>query len=74
MSIPVNSLAEDVGRLIADGARNLLIPNLPLLGHMPRYNGLNGTPNMLTTFNARTQQFNTALARCWMASRRVIRR
>lgn len=62
MSIPVNSLAEDIGRLVADGARKFLVPNLPLLGHTPRYNGLNGMPNMLDTFNMRSQQFNTALS------------
>jgi phospholipase/lecithinase/hemolysin len=36
MSIPVNNLAADIGRLIADGARNFLVPNLPPLGHTAR--------------------------------------
>ena len=59
VSIPVNSLAEDIDRLIVDGARNLLVPNLPLLGYTPRFNG---NPSTLATYNTRTQQFNTALS------------
>jgi phospholipase/lecithinase/hemolysin len=59
VSIPVNNLAEDIGRLIADGARNFLVPNLPLLGYTPRYNG---SPTTLATYNTRTEQFNAALS------------
>ena len=35
------------------------MPNLPLLGHMPRFND---SPTTLATYNQRTTQFNTALA------------
>jgi phospholipase/lecithinase/hemolysin len=59
MSTPVNRLATDIGRLITAGARNFLVPNLPLLGYTPRYNG---NPTTLATYNTRTEQFNTALA------------
>jgi phospholipase/lecithinase/hemolysin len=59
VSIPVTNLAEDIGRLIADGARNFLVPNLPLLGYTPRYNG---SPATLATYNTRTEQFNAALS------------
>jgi phospholipase/lecithinase/hemolysin len=59
ISVPINNLADDIGRLIADGARNFLVPNLPLLGHTPRYNG---NPSTLATYNTRTQQFNAALS------------
>ena len=59
MSIPVDRLATDIGRLISAGARNFLVPNLPLLGYTPRYNG---NPTTLNTYNTRTEQFNTTLA------------
>jgi phospholipase/lecithinase/hemolysin len=59
MSIPVNRLATDIGRLITAGARSLLVPNLPPLGYTPRYNDDAAT---LATYNARTEQFNAALA------------
>ena len=58
-NIPVANLAEDIGRLVTAGARNFLVPNLPLLGHTPRFNG---SPNTLATYNGRTSQFNVALA------------
>jgi thermolabile hemolysin len=58
-NIPVTNLAEDIGRLAAAGARNFLVPNLPLLGHTPRFND---SPTRLATYNFRTTQFNTALA------------
>jgi phospholipase/lecithinase/hemolysin len=57
-SVPVNNLAEDIGRLVAAGARNLLVPNLPRLGHTPRFNR---NANTLAQYNARTTQFNTSL-------------
>ena len=59
VSIPINSLAEDIGRLITVGARNFLVPNLPLLGYTPRFNG---NPTTLATYNTRSEQFNAALA------------
>lgn len=58
ISIPINNLAEDIGRLVTAGARNLLVPNLPLLGHTPRFNG---TPTTLATYNSRSESFNSAL-------------
>jgi phospholipase/lecithinase/hemolysin len=57
--VPVNNLSEDISRLIAAGARNFLVPNLPLLGHTPRFND---DPTKLAQYNARSEQFNTALA------------
>lgn len=56
---PVNSLAADLDRLIDDGARNLLVLNLPLLGYTPRFNQ---DPTNFTTYNTRTEQFNGALS------------
>jgi phospholipase/lecithinase/hemolysin len=56
-SVPVNNLAEDIGRLVAAGARSFLLPNLPLLGHTPRFND---DPGTLAQYNARATQFNTA--------------
>jgi lysophospholipase L1-like esterase len=58
-NIPVASLAEDIGRLVTAGARNFLVPNLPLLGHAPRFNHSSGT---VATYNNRATQFNAALA------------
>jgi phospholipase/lecithinase/hemolysin len=56
--VPVNSLAADIGRLVAAGARNFLVPNLALLGHTPRFNN---NPSSLAQYNTRTMQFNDAL-------------
>lgn len=56
---PVNRLATDLGRLIDDGATNLLVLNLPLLGYTPRFNQ---DSNNFTTYNTRTEQFNGALS------------
>src|SRR5262245_7424043 len=58
VNIPVNNLAEDIGRLITAGARKFLVPTLPLLGYTPRYNG-NATT--LAQYNTRTTNFNNAL-------------
>jgi phospholipase/lecithinase/hemolysin len=57
-NVPVNNLAEDIGRLVAAGARNFLVPNLPLLGHTPRFND---DPGTLAQYNTRSLQFNAAL-------------
>jgi phospholipase/lecithinase/hemolysin len=59
MNVPVNSLSNSIGRLITSGARQLLVSNLPPLGHTPRFNG---SPTTLAQYNTRSQQFNTALA------------
>jgi phospholipase/lecithinase/hemolysin len=58
VSLPTNSLANDLTRLITAGARNFLVPNLPLLGYTPRFN-VNATT--AATYNARTKQFNDAM-------------
>jgi phospholipase/lecithinase/hemolysin len=59
VNVPVNHLASDLGRLITAGARNFLVPNLPPLGYTPRFNG---SPTTLTQYNARSADFNAALA------------
>jgi thermolabile hemolysin len=55
---PAAQLTADISRLIAAGARNFLVPNLPLLGGTPRFNG-NATT--AATYNARTAQFNATM-------------
>ncbi len=59
MSVPVNSLQGSMNQLIADGARQFLVLNLPPLGETPRYNGSQTTRDQ---YDARSQQFNSALA------------
>jgi thermolabile hemolysin len=56
--IPVGRITTDLNRLIAAGARQFLIPNLPLLGSTPRFND---SPTTAATYTLRTQQFNAAL-------------
>lgn len=58
VATPATRLATDLSRLITAGARNFLIPNLPLLGYTPRFNG-NATT--AAAYNARTEQFNAAM-------------
>lgn len=58
VATPAARLATDLSRLITAGARNFLIPNLPLLGYTPRFNG-NATT--AAAYNARTEQFNAAM-------------
>ncbi len=55
---PVTSLMDDIGRLVAAGARQLLVPNLPLLGETPSYQG---DPTLAEQINLRSEQFNAAL-------------
>ncbi|WP_428303792.1 SGNH/GDSL hydrolase family protein [Lacipirellula sp.] len=55
---PAAKLTADISRLITAGARNFLVPNLPLLGGTPRFNG-NATT--AATYNARTSQFNATM-------------
>jgi phospholipase/lecithinase/hemolysin len=59
VSIPIANLAEDIDRLATAGARNILVPNLPLLGHTPRFSN---SPESFATYNERTVLFNTALS------------
>jgi len=58
VAVPAARLETDLSRLIAAGARNFIVPNLPLLGYTPRFNG-NATT--AATYNARTEQFNAAM-------------
>jgi phospholipase/lecithinase/hemolysin len=58
VNVPVNNLAEDFGRLVAAGARQFLVPNLPLLGYTPRFNG-NSTTR--AQYNTRTTSYNNVL-------------
>ena len=52
----VNRIITEMGRLITDGARNFLVPNLPDLGLTPRFSP---TPAAAT---AASEAFNSALA------------
>ena len=58
VNVPVGSLASSIGRLVAAGARQFLVPNLPLLGYTPRFND---NPTLSAQYNARSEQFNVAL-------------
>jgi phospholipase/lecithinase/hemolysin len=58
-NLPAVYLADEIERLAAAGARNFLVPNLPLLGHAPRYND---NPTTFAQYNQRSVQFNAALA------------
>ena len=59
MSVPGNSLATSINRLVNAGARQFLVINLPPLGDTPRFNN---NASSRATYNARAQQYNTALA------------
>jgi phospholipase/lecithinase/hemolysin len=59
VSAAANSLGASIGRLYDAGARQVLVPNLPLLGLIPRNNGNAGDA---AAANAATVQFNSALA------------
>ena len=58
VNVPVSSLENDIGRLVAAGARQFLVPNLPLLGFTPRFND---NPMLAAQYNARSTQFNAGL-------------
>ncbi|QDT73961.1 SGNH/GDSL hydrolase family protein [Lacipirellula limnantheis] len=58
VATPANRLATDISRLITAGARNFLVPNLPLLGATPRFNG---NPTTAAVYNDRSQQFNATM-------------
>lgn len=59
VTVPVNSLLANAEELIAEGARNILVANLPLLGLTPRFNG---DPQGAATMTQLTQQFNATLS------------
>ena len=57
-AVPVANLSSIITTLANAGTENILVPNLPLLGRVPRHVGTaNEAP-----FNARTLQFNNLLA------------
>jgi len=58
VDVPVGSLVSDIGRLVTAGARQILVPNLPLLGYTPRYQG---NPTDAEQANSLSEQFNAAL-------------
>jgi lysophospholipase L1-like esterase len=58
VNVPVGSLVDDVSRLVAAGARQFLVPNLPLLGFTPRFND---NPTLSAQYNLRSEQFNAGL-------------
>jgi GDSL-like Lipase/Acylhydrolase len=58
VNTPVNKLGAEMGQLISAGARQFLVPNLPLLGYTPRYNN---NPTIAAQYNTRTADFNAAL-------------
>jgi phospholipase/lecithinase/hemolysin len=55
---PASRITSEINRLIAAGARQFLVPNLPLLGSTPRFND---DPATAAQYSLRTQQFNAAL-------------
>ena len=59
VSATVANIAEDLTRLHAAGARQMLVLNLPRLGDTPRFNG---SVSLSNTMNARTDNFNHQLA------------
>lgn len=58
-SVPVNNLVEDIQRLIAAQATNLLVMNIPLLGTTPRFNSNAAEAAFM---NSLSIDFNTQLA------------
>ncbi len=58
-NVPVGNLIFDIGRLIAAGAENFLVGNLPRLGLTPRFNG---NPSQAVSMNTITDAFNATLA------------
>ena len=59
VSVPIANIAEDLTRLHAAGARQMLVINLPRLGNTPRFNG---SASLSNTMNTRTDDFNRQLA------------
>jgi phospholipase/lecithinase/hemolysin len=59
VNAPVATITAQIGRLVTAGATQFFVPNLPLLGDTPRFNG-----NVATQlqYNTLTTQFNTALS------------
>jgi phospholipase/lecithinase/hemolysin len=59
VSVPVNNLVNEIQRLIAAQARNLLVMNIPLLGATPRFNS---NEVEAAAMNSLSVDFNTQLA------------
>ena len=57
-NVPVNTIIAQIDRLVAAGATQFFVPNLPLLGDTPRYNGSAVTK---AQYDALTVNFNSAL-------------
>jgi phospholipase/lecithinase/hemolysin len=55
---PAAKLVSEISRLVGAGARQLLVPNLPLLGYTPRFNG---DAAQLAQNNARSAAYNAAV-------------
>jgi thermolabile hemolysin len=58
VNFPASRITTDINRLAAAGARDFLVPNLPLLGLTPRFNV---SPATAAVYNQRTADFNAAL-------------
>jgi thermolabile hemolysin len=58
VNFPVSRITADINRLVTAGAREFLVPNLPLLGFTPRFSS---SPATAATYNQRTADFNAAL-------------
>src|SRR4029079_16237036 len=54
-----DQLSSDISRLVAAGARQFLVPNLPPLGFTPRFSGNSQTQE---DYNGFAGDFNTRLA------------
>ena len=59
VNLPVGTITAQIGRLVAAGATQFFVPNLPLLGDTPRFNGSLATQMQ---YNTLTTQFNAALS------------
>jgi thermolabile hemolysin len=59
VSVPVNNLSTQLGRLVSAGARKFFVLNLPPLGYTPRYNG---NPTTLAQYNTLSADFNSSLS------------
>jgi thermolabile hemolysin len=59
VNVPVTTIIAQINRLVAKGARQFFVPNLPLLGETPRFNGNSATKSQ---YDVLTEQFNTSLS------------
>src|SRR5271157_3137341 len=63
-SVPASNLSADITQLYQAGARNFIVPSLPLLGERPyvKQQLAPSNPGIEATLNSLTTQFNTQLA------------